>query len=59
MADEKKARRRITPAERIKDLDERISKARATLEKLEGERTAFVIETKRIAAEMVSQLGTE
>ena len=43
-------RRRLTPAIKLAEIDEQITKAAERLEELRARRTALVIETKQAAA---------
>lgn len=52
----KVTRRRLTPADRLKELDEQIAAAAVRLETLRTKRTALVAETKRQAADLLAQV---
>ena len=50
-------RRRLTPAIKLAEIDEQITKAAARLEELRARRTALVIETKQAAADLLAQVS--
>jgi hypothetical protein len=52
-------RKRITPAERLREHDERIAALEAKLEAARTARRVFVTETKQRAAELLAQVNGE
>jgi hypothetical protein len=59
MPELKVTRKRITPADRLSQLDEQIAKAVAVLDGLRDKRRSFVHATKAAATDLLKQIGED